>query len=70
MTHRKTIGQQATEKAEEYFKTYMQLKQHENKEISAKAESMAQHDISVQNLINEFALEQLKELIKKDKEIK
>ena len=60
----KTIGEKAHDKAMEYFQAYKDLKQFHPK---LNAESLSQHDLIVEKLVSEFALEELKKLIAEEK---
>ena len=60
----KTIGGSVEKKAQEYYKVYLSLKKHYP---TLNHESLAKHDLIIENLINKYALERLTELIKEDK---
>lgn len=61
----KTIGQQATIKAKQYFKLYQEMKN--DKSLSDRAEGLAKHDFICEKIMNELALEQLTQMINADK---
>lgn len=60
----KTIGERSEELANTYFDMFKHLRESDDKYIKSKAEDLALHDLVVDKLICEFAIENLKGRIK------